>query len=79
MSDNDLYGRYYQRAEKHITIELVIDIAVALLIWIITEYWLYALIFVCFAFIKARQLNTKNRQLEILNRLDEIENKINEK
>ena len=79
MDDYDLYGKYYKRAEKHIIPELVFGIVFAVFILFVTENWFYALLCLYFAFIKMRQLNTKNRQLEILNRLDQIEEKLKDK
>lgn len=77
MDDYDLYGKYYNRADRYILQELIVDIIIAGVIWFFTYSLFYAFIYIGYAFIKLRQNNSKNRQLEILNRLDKIEEKIN--
>lgn len=76
MDDLRRYGAYYQRAEKHVIAQLVIDIVIAFIILFFSENLFYAFVYVCFGYNKMRLFDTKNRQLEILNRLDEIEEKI---
>jgi hypothetical protein len=72
----DFYGKYYDRTEKHIRTEFIINIIIAFIVTGATENLFYGLIVVGYAFIRNSQLNTKNRQLEILNRLDKIEEKL---
>ena len=79
MNDYELFGRYYQRAEKHITSQLIIDIVIAFIILFYTENLFYAFIYACFGYNKMRLFNTKNRQFEILKRLDDIEELLKDK
>lgn len=76
MNDFDLFGKYYQRAEKHVILDLCCGLIFACVVWYFTENWFYGYICACFSYNAMRLLNLKNRQLEILNRLDEIEQQI---
>lgn len=78
ITDEELFGKYYNRAEIHVIREFIFDLIFAGLIWYLTSNWFYGFLCVCFAYVKTRQLNSKNRDFEILNRLDEIEQQIKE-
>jgi hypothetical protein len=76
MDDFDRFGSYYNRAERHITIEFIVDIVIAIGVSVFGGNLFYGLVCLFFATSKIRQLNIKNRQLEILNRLDQLEENI---
>ena len=80
MNDDDLIekcGEYYQRAEKHIMLDLCCGLIFAGAVWYFTGNWFYGFICACFSYNSMRQLNIKNRQLEILNKIDSLAEKIN--
>ena len=76
MSDYNLYGKYYPRAEKHIMLELFIGLIFAGAVWYFTFNWFYGFICACFSYNCMRLLNIKNRQLEILNKIDSLSERI---
>ena len=76
MDDFEMFGLYYNRAERHIIIDFIIDVIIAIVVSVFFSNLFYGLVCLLFATSKIRQLNIKNRQLEILNRLNQLEEKL---
>lgn len=75
MNDFDLYGKYYERADRGY-IDVVLAVIIAFLIYAITQNIFYTFLYIGYFRIRFGQSCAKNRHLEILNKLDEIEQKI---